>query len=164
MSKIISVRERSEYFERAVSYFSSKWDIDREIYETSILDSLTTANSLLRWYLMLKGDEIIGSYGLIENDFMVRKDLTPWLCALYVEESERRNGLGGKLLAHGLGEAAKLGFAKVYLCTEHIGYYERHGWRFSGMEESEFGGETRVYESDSSKSNRIYPYFLNRRH
>jgi predicted N-acetyltransferase YhbS len=100
---------------------------------------------------MLKGDEIIGSYGLIENDFMVRKDLTPWLCALYVEESERRRSLCGELLAHGLKEAAKLGFAKVYLCTDHIGYYERYGWNLSGMEESEFGGETRVYVKDSAK-------------
>ena len=118
--------------------------IERKVYEESLVDCLITENPTPRWFLMLKGDEIIGSYGLIENDFMVRKDLTPWLCALYVEESERRCGLGGELLAHGLKEAAKLGFAKIYLCTDHIGYYERYGWSFFGMEESEFGGETRV--------------------
>jgi predicted acetyltransferase len=108
---------------------------------------------------MLESDEIIGSYGLIENDFMVRKDLTPWLCALYVKESGRRRGLGSMLLAHGRREAAESGFPKVYLCTGHVGFYERYGWQFFGMEASEFGGEARVYEADSSKPNRRYPYF-----
>jgi len=75
----------------------------------------------------------------------------PWLCALYVEEACRLRGLGGKLLRHGRREAAKLGFPKVYLCTDHVGYYERYGWRFWGMEESEFGGETRVYEIESEE-------------
>ena len=97
--KIIHIRENPEYLDRAADYLSSKWGIDRKIYEESLVDSLITENLTPRWFLMLKGGEIIGSYGLIENDFMVRKDLTPWLCALYVEESERRRGLGGELLA-----------------------------------------------------------------
>lgn len=147
--KIISIRENTECFERAVDYFSSKWGIDRKIYEDSISDGIATDKPLPRWYLMLQDDRIIGSYGLIENDFMVRKDLKPWLCALYVEESERCKGFGGKLLAHGRQEAAKLGFSNVYLCTDHVGYYEKHGWRFFGMEESEFGGDTRAYEATS---------------
>ena len=144
--QIINIREHPEYLDRAVDYFSSKWGIDRQIYHDSISDSITTNSSLPRWYLMLKGDKIIGSFGLIENDFMVRKDLKPWLCALYVEESERCKGLGGKLLAHGQSEAKKLGFDKLYLCTDHVGYYEKYSWQFFGMEESEFGGQTRVYE------------------
>ncbi|OJU08690.1 MAG: GNAT family N-acetyltransferase [Clostridiales bacterium 43-6] len=150
--KIINIREHPEFFDRAVDYFSSKWGIDRAIYETSISDSITTYNSLPRWYLMLEGDRIIGSFGLIENDFMVRKDLMPWLCALYVEESERGKALGSLLLAHGRREARTLGFDKVYLCTDHNGYYEKHGWQYYGREESEFGGTSRVYEIESEKA------------
>jgi len=147
--RIISVREHPEYLNRAVDYFSSKWGIDRKIYEDSISDGIATEKPLPRWYLMLKGDEIIGSYGLIENDFMVRKDLMPWLCALYIEESERGKMLGSRLLAHGQQEACKYGFQKVYLCTDHVGYYEKYGWRFFGMEASEWGSDTRVYEIES---------------
>lgn len=143
--QIISVRENPEYYERAVDYFSAKWGIDRKIYEESVADAMNTDKSLPRWYLMLRGDDIIGSYGLIENDFIVRKDLMPWLCALYVEESERGKVLGAKLLRHGQEEAGKLGFNKVYLCTDHAGYYEKYGWTFFGTEESEFGGNARAY-------------------
>lgn len=151
--RIISIREHPEYLDRAVDYFTSKWGLDRKIYEESISDSITTSNSLPRWYLMFKGDTIVGCFGLIENDFMVRKDLLPWLCALYIEESERGRELGSRLLAYGRQEAGKLGFDKVYLCTDHVGYYEKYGWSFLGMEESEWGDETRVYviESESAE-------------
>lgn len=143
---IINIRENPEYLDHAVDYFSSKWDIDRQIYHDSISDSITIDNPLPRWYLMLDGERIIGSFGLIENDFMVRKDLKPWLCALYIEKSERGKALGSKLLAHGRQQAKTLGFDKVYLCTDIIGYYEKYGWSFFGLEESEFDDKTRVYE------------------
>lgn len=149
--RIINIRDYPEYYDRGVDYFSSKWGIERKIYEDSISDSILTDSPLPRWYLMLKGNDITGSFGLIENDFMVRKDLMPWLCALYIEKSERRKGLGGKLLRHGRREALGLGFPKVYLCTSHVGYYEKFGWRFFGMEKSEFGGEVRVYMIESGE-------------
>jgi len=145
MPYIINIREHPDYLERAVDYFSSKWGIDKEIYRQSISESLDTEKALPRWYLMLDDDGIIGSYGLIENDFMLRKDLMPWLCALYVEEALRGQALGARLLAHGRSEAAKLGFEHIYLCTDHEGFYEKYGWQFFGMEASEFGGDTRVY-------------------
>ena len=82
---------------------------------------------------MLKDDEIIGSYGLIVNDLTSRQDLWPWLCALYVEKNERGKALVSRLLAHGRQEAKKLGFSKVYLVTDHVGFYEKYGWRYKGQ-------------------------------
>lgn len=149
--KILNVRNNPDYLEIATDYFSCKWGIDRQIYYNSISDSISTKNALPRWYLMKDNVNIIGSFGLIENDFMVRKDLLPWLCALYVEENMRGKGLGASLLECGCKEAKKLGFSKLYLCTDHIGYYERYSWQYLGDEESEFGGKTRVYVIDTAK-------------
>lgn len=126
--KIIGVRENSEYLTKAIDYFTEKWGIDRRIYEDCISNSITTQSPLPRWFLMLNNDEIIGSYGLITNDFISRQDLYPWFCALYIEEKYRGKELGGRLLEHGRIEAAKLGYKKVYLATDHNGYYERYGW------------------------------------
>ena len=147
---VVSVRENPEYFERAVDYFSEKWSIDRCIYEDSISHSINTVSPLPRWYLLMEGDTVIGSYGLIVNDFISRQDIWPWLCALYVEKDKRKNGYGGVLLKHGLKEAKKLGFAKVYLSTDHTSYYERYGWRFIGMGYGPFGA-SRIYENDSTE-------------
>ena len=146
---MISLRENPEYLDIAADYFSAKWGISRQIYHDSMTDSLTTRDAVPRWYLMKDGEEIIGAFGLIENDFMVRKDLSPWLCGLYIEKERRGAALGSLLLDHGRREAGRLGFSKVYLCTDHVGYYERYGWEFFGMEDSEFGEKTRIYEIES---------------
>lgn len=149
--QIISVREYPEYLEQAVDYFSSKWGVAKNIYQDCISNSLTTESPLPRWYLMMKDETIIGSYGLIVNDFISRQDLWPWLCAVYIEESERGKTLGSLLLAHGQRESAKLGFPMVYLNTDHVGFYEKYGWRYIGGAYGVSGEETRVYEIESIK-------------
>jgi predicted N-acetyltransferase YhbS len=95
---------------------------------------------------MLRDDIVIGSYGLIVNDFISRQDLWPWLAALYIEEYERGKELGSYLLEHGRAEAAKLGFQILYLSTSHVGYYEKYGWRFIGYGYDVGGESTRIYE------------------
>jgi len=143
--KIINVRDNPDFLDAAADYFSSKWSVSRQVYYDSISDSISTKSNIPRWYLMMKCERIVGSFGLIENDFMVRKDLKPWLCALYVEKNMRGNKLGAALLEHARKESKALGFQTLYLCTDHVGYYEKYGWEFFGEEESEFGGKTRVY-------------------
>lgn len=145
---ILSVRDNPAYLSRATDYFSEKWGIDRSVYENSISFSLSTLSPLPRWYLLMRENTIIGSFGLIANDFISRQDLWPWLCALYVEENERNKGLGGMLLEFGRREAKKLGFDKVYLSTDHTGYYEKYGWRFIGIGYGPFG-ESRIYEAEA---------------
>jgi len=147
--KIIGVRENKEFLIRAIDYFTEKWGIDRRIYEDSISNSIITQSPLPRWFLMLHNYEIIGCYGLITNDFISRQDLYPWLCALYIDESHRGKKLGSKLLEHGRIEAAKLGFKKIYLCTDHVGYYEKYGWSYIGKGYHPWGEESRIYEHDT---------------
>lgn len=145
MITIVNLREHPGYLEAAAAYFSSRWGIDKQIYLASMSDSISTERPIPRWYLMLRDDDIIGGFGLIENDFMVRTDLSPWLCALYIEPCERGQQLGAKLLAHGRSEAASLGFSKVYLNTDHVGYYEKYDWRYLGLFPHQSGENTRVY-------------------
>ena len=147
--EIISIRQQPQYLERGIDYFSTRWGIDRKIYEDSIVNSLTTESKLPRWYLMIREGDIIGSFGLITNDFVSRQDLYPYLCALYIEESERGKELGSKLLIHGRQEAKRLGFEKLYLCTDHNDYYEKYGWIYIAKGYHPWGDESKIYEINS---------------
>lgn len=148
--KIVSVRENPEYLDPAVDYFSSKWGIGRETYLDCISHSIHTPRPLPRWYLLERNDGMIaGCYGLITNDFNSRQDLWPWLAALFVAESERGQSLGAKMLDHGRAEAARLGFGRLYLCTDLDSYYERYGWRYIANCWN-LGENVKVYESETT--------------
>ena len=147
---IISVRDCPEYLDRAVQYFSSNWGVPYEVYHDCISHSITTESPLPRWYLLTnENDKIVGCFGLIVNDFNSRQDLWPWLAALYVDESERGQSLGGMMLAHGIAESGRLGFKKLYLATDHIGYYEKYGFTYSGQCFGLDGEPGRLYEADT---------------
>lgn len=148
--KIISVSENPYYSEKAVDWFSSKWGIERKEYEESISDCITRINKLPKWYLALDAeDNIIGGCGLIQNDFVDRTDLYPYLCALFVEKQARGHSLGGKLLNYARTEAAKMGFDMVYLCTDHTSYYERYGWEYHTQGHHHDGSISRIYRAAS---------------
>lgn len=149
--QIIGIRENPEYLERGIEYFTTRWGIDRRIYDDCISHSITTDNPLPRWYLLLEDNEIIGSYGLISNDFISRQDLYPWLCALYIEKSHRGQRLGSQLLEHGRREAGRLGFSNLYLCTDHNDYYEKYGWKHIANGYHPWGEESKIYQISSIK-------------
>lgn len=161
--RIVAIREQPDYLEAGIDYFSAKWQIDRRIYADCISHSLTTPQPLPRWYLMLQCDRIIGCYGLITNDFISRQDLYPWLCALYVDPDFRGAQLGSRLLTHGRQEAARLGFAQLYLATNHTCYYEKYGWSFIGTGYHPWGESSRIYRQETFIENRtdaesVQPY------
>jgi len=144
--RIVGVHEDKSLLDRAIQYFSEKWGTDRRIYADSISNSFGAYSSLPRWYLMLQEDEIVGCCGLINNDFISRQDLSPWLCALYVEEQHRGRKLGKVLLEHVRREAGNLGFKRIYLSTDHEGYYEQYGWTHIAYGYHPWGEESRIYE------------------
>lgn len=85
------------------------------------------------WYLCLYDDEIVGGLGVIENDFHGRKDLTPNVCAVYVNKEHRNKGIAGQLLNKAVNELKAKNISPVYLITDHAGFYERYGWEFYTM-------------------------------
>lgn len=143
--EIINLKEQPEWTEAAAVWFHLKWEIAQEEYEKSIEESQKTQGTIPRWYLITDNREIIAGVGVIANDFHKRKDLTPNLCALYVEEAYRDRGIAGELLRHVCGEMARLGTDTLYLVTDHTSFYERYGWEFFGMVEEEGGHLTRMY-------------------
>ena len=85
------------------------------------------------WYLCLDDNKIVGGLGVIENDFHMRKDLTPNICAVYVEEKYRNQGIAGNLLNMAVNDLKAKGISPVYLMTDHTNFYERYGWEFLCM-------------------------------
>lgn len=145
--KVINVRRRPEYKDLAVDYFERHWG-NRAIYEDCISHSFAVENPLPVWYLLMAGDEIIGCAGLITNDFISRMDLLPWLCALYVDEGYRGQNLSAMLIEQVKMDCAAMGFKRFYLATDHVGFYEKHGFVYLADGYHPWGESSRIYERE----------------
>ena len=86
---------------------------------------------------------------MIENDFHDRKDLTPNICALYVEPQRRCQGIAGHLLEHTCKDMATKGITPLNLITEHTSFYERYGWKYLCMVKGDDGKQMRMYKKDT---------------
>ena len=128
--KIFSIRENPELMDSAAEWFHEKWGIPLEAYRDSMKDGIETDSAIPRWFVMMDGEKFVGGLGVIENDFHNRPDLTPNVCAVYVEEAFRCRGIAGELLNHVCRELAREGVSTLYLLTDHTGFYERYGWEF----------------------------------
>lgn len=144
---IISVKESPKFKDKAIQYFQSKWATGDSlmVYEDCISNCITTTNSLPQWYLLENNEEIIGCSGLVTNDFISRMDLYPWVCALFIEEAYRGNAYGSLLLNKAKKDAKQGGFSHLYLCTDHVGYYEKYGFTYVGIGYHPWGESSRIY-------------------
>ncbi len=64
-------------------------------------------------------------------DLPARPALTPWLAQLFVEPTQRKQGVGAALVRAVLRRAAESGYHRAYLFTSGTlpDYYARLGWQ-----------------------------------
>ena len=147
--KTITLKKLCDYPEfcyKAANWFSQKWDIPVEAYQESIQECIEQKIGIPQWYIVLNNkDEIIAGAGIIENDFHDRKDLSPNLCALFVEEKYRKQGIAKYILNFSRKDLGNMGFEKLYLVTDHTEFYEKYDWSFLTTVNDDEGNSIRMY-------------------
>ena len=133
MVEILKIREHAELGDQAAAWFHEKWEIPIEAYAESIEACLERKEAVPQWYVAMKEGRIVGGIGVIQNDFHNRKDLEPNICAVYVEENCRCQGIAGRMLQFVCDDMETYGIGTLYLVTDHTSFYERYGWEFLCM-------------------------------
>lgn len=131
--EIIRIQEHKDRVNQAAAWFHQKWGVPEEAYLESMEQCCANRSAVPQWYVALDGETIIGGLGVIENDFHDRRDLTPNVCAVYVEKAYRNQGIAGELLRVACEELQTRGVDTLYLLTDHNAFYERYGWEFLCM-------------------------------
>ena len=140
------VRERPQTADELAEWFHKRWGVPLEAYRESIGECLANKTGVPQWYAVTLGDRIVAGCGVIANDFHERTDLAPNVCAVYVDEDFRRRGIAGRMLEFVCEDMAGMGIDTLYLLTDHVGFYERYGWRFLCFVRGSDGETSRMYE------------------
>jgi N-acetylglutamate synthase-like GNAT family acetyltransferase len=147
MLKVVDMQDYEGGIDAAIQYYHDKWGNEENyaFFEDAIKHSSKEKTGLPRFFVLVRGDKIIGCCGLIANDFISRHDLLPWLAGVFIEESERGKALGDFMMNEVEKDAKRIGYSSIYLTTDHDGYYEKYGWKRmeDGYERS--GDATRIY-------------------
>lgn len=131
--KILKIRDNQNMIDECATWFNHKWGVPKEAYLESMNDCVKNSGAVPQWYVAVDGDAIVGGLGVIENDFHNRPDLSPNVCAVFVEEDYRSQGIAGALLDFVVEDMKSLEVDTLYLLTDHTGFYERYGWQFFCM-------------------------------
>lgn len=131
--KIIRLLDNPDRKEDFARWFHEKWGIPLAAYLESMEECINNQKAVPQWYTVMVQGKIIAGLGVIENDFHDRKDLTPNVCAVYVEEEYRCRGIAGKMLDFVCEDMKEKGIDTLYLVTDHTSFYERYGWEFLCM-------------------------------
>lgn len=145
-SDIINLNDHPGLTDRYAQWQHGKWGVSVQAYLDSMNEAKCSNSGVPAWYAVLDREgNIIAGLGVIENDFHKRPDLAPNVCAVYVEEAWRKQGLARLLLDHVCRELAAKGIHDAYLITTHTDFYEHCGWHFYTMVEEDVGRLVRMY-------------------
>ena len=99
-------------------------------------------------FAAMAGNSIVGMVTIMKTDYYPLPEIYPWVSTLFVSEAYRGHRISGMLIDFANRYAKQMGFERTYIPTEHIGLYEKYGYRYI-KDIVNYGGDTdRLYAKD----------------
>ena len=99
-------------------------------------------------FVAMADEHIIGIVTIMKSDYYPLPEIYPWISTLFVSEEYRGKRISEKLIDFANLYAKDLGFDKTYIPSEHIGLYEKYGYRYI-KDIVNYGGDTdRLYTKE----------------
>ena len=95
-------------------------------------------------YLLTEGDKLASFLTLAERD-CVDVPYGPWIGFVHTAPAFRGHRHVGKLIEYACSEAREQGVPRVYLCTDHVGLYEKYGFTYLENRVNVYGEDSRIY-------------------
>lgn len=98
--------------------------------------------------LLADEDKLISFCTFAQKDEIDSEEFSPWVGFVYTYPEYRGHRYFGKLLQKAETLAKEQGKTKIYISTDHIGLYEKYGFKYLKDMKSIYGGYARVYEKN----------------
>lgn len=137
--------QNEEYIKNALK--ECDWGAGKFLY-TLIQEN---KRDILGWnhiYALVEHQNVVSFCTLAEQDCIEDKTLVPWIGFVFTMENYRGYRYSKKVIDYALVQAKKLGYKKVYLATDHIGLYEKYGFKYLESRIDIYNEESRIYFFD----------------
>jgi len=138
--------EKREYFEEVLNLIYDEWGHKNYEFWRSWIQSSMSKERIPITFVVLKENELIGTFSFWHCDLQSRQDLYPWLGGIVVKKEYRGQGIGLFIQNQANKYLKELGFNEAYLFTELNGFYEKTGWTFFCNGYDEFNNYIRIYK------------------
>lgn len=98
-----------------------------------------------RLFIMTDADSLVSFATLSHNDCIKDESLFPWIGFVFTCPEYRRHRYSGEIIELACSEAKKQGYDKVYIATDHIGFYEKYGFTYIENRADIYGEDSRIY-------------------
>lgn len=99
-------------------------------------------------FVAMAEGKIVGMTSILKTDYYPLPDIYPWISSLFVSEDYRGQRISEKLIDFANEYAKELGFTKTYIPSEHVGLYEKYGYRYLKDIVNYGNGIDRLYVKD----------------
>ncbi len=121
----------------------------RFIEENSFHENLGEGTLLL----LTEWDRLLSFVTFAERDCIDDEKLSPWIGFVYTFPEYRGHHYVGKLIFRCEEIASEKGISPIYICTDHIGLYEKYGFTYIENRVDIYGGDSRIYRKNISEEN-----------
>ena len=81
-------------------------------------------------FAALIDDRIVAMATFMKTDYYPLPEIYPWISTIFVAEEFRGRRISGRLIDFVNCYAKERGFARTYIPSEHVGLYEKYGYRY----------------------------------
>lgn len=96
-------------------------------------------------FMLMDGDNLVSFATFTGQDAVRDEAITPWIGFVFTEPVYRGHRYAGQLLTHAEKCAHKLGYSKIYICTDHVGLYEKYGYLYQENRIDIWGDDQQVF-------------------
>lgn len=101
--------------------------------------------------LLTDGNKLVSFVTFARNDCIDDRTLYPWIGFVYTFPEYRGHRYVGRLIERCEEIARKHAVKNVYICTDHIGLYEKYGYSYLENRVDIYGGDSRIYVKKITK-------------
>lgn len=113
-----------------------------DILEQNRFDDLLGGGEL---FILADGARLVSFCTLTKNDCIKDDSLFPWIGFLFTLPEYRGNRYSEKVLDAAYRTAIDKGYERVYLATDHIGFYEKYGFTYLENRIDIYNEDSRIY-------------------